>query len=302
MALILMRHRRAVEAVPCRCLPLVAVSAGVWMWEVTPLARQGGCTAIPSPHERFTYPSWNGRRVPAPTAPSHYDRSSSSQTLLGRVHVPFTVLSQANPHPCRVPPENMNTRAPPRLHPREQGASSAVSSYAFRPRANSCTTRAKVIKVAPPFPFLALSLTPRVVLTTSPLVPSIYKGLLPTVLKVSTAQATRFGVYQVLKSASWYGKDSTAKSAAAGAAAGAASVFAFQVRLRFPLVRGGCKAGSLGAGGGKEGYLPYTMTICFFLSNSNSSSSSDASPTVRCSTRYMWKGCGGVNTLVVRLL
>ena len=48
-------------------------------------------------------------------------------------------------------------------------------------------------------------------------------------LKVSTAQATRFGVFQVLKSSSWYGEDSTAKSALAGAAAGAASVFAFQV-------------------------------------------------------------------------
>lgn len=58
---------------------------------------------------------------------------------------------------------------------------------------------------------------------------SIYKGWLPTVLKVSTAQATRFGVFQVLKSSSWYGEDSTAKSALAGATAGAASVFAFQV-------------------------------------------------------------------------
>lgn len=59
---------------------------------------------------------------------------------------------------------------------------------------------------------------------------SIYKGWLPTVLKVSSAQATRFGVFQVLKSSPWYGKDSTAKSAAAGAAAGATSVFLFQVR------------------------------------------------------------------------
>lgn len=59
---------------------------------------------------------------------------------------------------------------------------------------------------------------------------SIYKGWLPTVLKVSSAQATRFGVFQVLKSSSFYGKDSTAKSAAAGAAAGATSVFLFQVR------------------------------------------------------------------------
>ncbi|CAM9113322.1 unnamed protein product, partial [Ectocarpus sp. 6 AP-2014] len=56
----------------------------------------------------------------------------------------------------------------------------------------------------------------------------IYKGWLPTVLKVSTAQATRFGVFQVLKSSPYYGKDSTVKSAAAGAAAGAVSVFAFQ--------------------------------------------------------------------------
>ncbi|CAN0400365.1 unnamed protein product, partial [Ectocarpus sp. 8 AP-2014] len=57
---------------------------------------------------------------------------------------------------------------------------------------------------------------------------SIYKGWLPTVLKVSTAQATRFGVFQVLKSSPYYGKDSPVKSAAAGAAAGAVSVFAFQ--------------------------------------------------------------------------
>eukprot|EP00903_Cladosiphon_okamuranus_P021481 g19747.t1 len=56
----------------------------------------------------------------------------------------------------------------------------------------------------------------------------IYKGLTPTIMKVSTAQATRFGVYNVLKSSSWYGKDSPAKSAAAGAFAGACSVFAFQ--------------------------------------------------------------------------
>ncbi|CAM9273224.1 unnamed protein product [Discosporangium mesarthrocarpum] len=56
----------------------------------------------------------------------------------------------------------------------------------------------------------------------------IYKGWLPTVLKVSTAQATRFGVFQVLKSHPMYGKDNPVKSAAAGALAGATSVVLFQ--------------------------------------------------------------------------
>lgn len=62
---------------------------------------------------------------------------------------------------------------------------------------------------------------------------SIYKGWLPTVLKVSTAQATRFGVFQVLKSSSYYGKDTPVKAAGAGAFAGATSVLLFQVRLAF---------------------------------------------------------------------
>lgn len=69
-------------------------------------------------------------------------------------------------------------------------------------------------------------------LALGPGILSIYKGWLPTVLKVSTAQATRFGVFQVLKSSPYYGKDSPMKSAAAGAAAGATSVLLFQVRSR----------------------------------------------------------------------
>lgn len=60
-------------------------------------------------------------------------------------------------------------------------------------------------------------------------VPRIYKGWLPTVLKVSTAQATRFGVFQVLKSSPYYGKDTPLKAAGAGAFAGATSVLLFQV-------------------------------------------------------------------------
>lgn len=60
---------------------------------------------------------------------------------------------------------------------------------------------------------------------------SIYKGWLPTVLKVSTAQATRFGVFQVVKSSPYYGKDTPGKAAAAGAFSGATSVILFQVCL-----------------------------------------------------------------------
>lgn len=61
------------------------------------------------------------------------------------------------------------------------------------------------------------------------LVLRIYKGWLPTVLKVSTAQATRFGVFQVVKSSPSYGQDTPIKAAAAGAFAGATSVLLFQV-------------------------------------------------------------------------
>lgn len=64
---------------------------------------------------------------------------------------------------------------------------------------------------------------------------SIYKGWLPTVLKVSTAQATRFGVFQVLKSSPYYGKDNPIKSALAGATAGATSVVLFQVHFQMGL-------------------------------------------------------------------
>lgn len=79
-------------------------------------------------------------------------------------------------------------------------------------------------------------------------------------LKVSTAQATRFGVFQVLKSSSFYGKDSTAKSAAAGAAAGAASVFAFQVlRLMYVVFSVGfCGLGWVGLAR-RACVVPYLM-------------------------------------------
>ena len=53
----------------------------------------------------------------------------------------------------------------------------------------------------------------------------IYHGLLPTVLKVSTAQATRFGVFQYIPSVH---RDTPLKAAGCGAFAGGVSVVAFQ--------------------------------------------------------------------------
>lgn len=54
----------------------------------------------------------------------------------------------------------------------------------------------------------------------------VYKGLVPTILKVSTAQATRFGIFSVIKD--YVTLDSPVKSAVAGATAGGISVLAFQ--------------------------------------------------------------------------
>ena len=54
----------------------------------------------------------------------------------------------------------------------------------------------------------------------------VYKGLLPTIFKVSTAQATRFGVFQVI--GDYVKLDSPLKSAGAGAFAGGISVLLFQ--------------------------------------------------------------------------
>lgn len=54
----------------------------------------------------------------------------------------------------------------------------------------------------------------------------VYKGLVPTILKVSTAQATRFGVFNVIKDFTTL--DSPLKNAGAGAFAGAVSVLLFQ--------------------------------------------------------------------------
>ena len=56
----------------------------------------------------------------------------------------------------------------------------------------------------------------------------IYKGLAPTVAKVATAQATRFGVFSMIKEV--VPLDNPLKSAAAGAFAGGFSVLLFQVR------------------------------------------------------------------------
>jgi len=54
----------------------------------------------------------------------------------------------------------------------------------------------------------------------------VYKGLFPTILKVSTAQATRFGVFQVI--GDYMKLDHPLKSAGAGAFAGGVSVLLFQ--------------------------------------------------------------------------
>jgi len=58
----------------------------------------------------------------------------------------------------------------------------------------------------------------------------IYRGLAPTIAKVATAQATRFGVFQVI--GTQVKLDNPFKSAAAGAFAGGVSVVLFQVRRR----------------------------------------------------------------------
>lgn len=54
----------------------------------------------------------------------------------------------------------------------------------------------------------------------------IYRGLAPTIAKVSTAQATRFGVFAVIKDN--FVLDSPLKNAGAGAFAGGFSVILFQ--------------------------------------------------------------------------
>lgn len=56
---------------------------------------------------------------------------------------------------------------------------------------------------------------------------SVYKGVLPTILKVSTAQATRFGVFTAIKD--YANLDTPLKNAGAGAFAGGVSVLLFQV-------------------------------------------------------------------------
>uniref|UniRef100_A0A7S1B996 Uncharacterized protein n=1 Tax=Corethron hystrix TaxID=216773 RepID=A0A7S1B996_9STRA len=53
----------------------------------------------------------------------------------------------------------------------------------------------------------------------------LYKGLFPTIIKVSTAQATRFGVFQVIPPTM---RDTPIKAAGAGAFAGGVSVLLFQ--------------------------------------------------------------------------
>jgi solute carrier family 25 (mitochondrial citrate transporter), member 1 len=53
----------------------------------------------------------------------------------------------------------------------------------------------------------------------------IYKGVVPTVIKVSTAQATRFGVFSVIPSEH---RNTPLKAAASGAFAGGVSVLLFQ--------------------------------------------------------------------------
>lgn len=53
----------------------------------------------------------------------------------------------------------------------------------------------------------------------------IYKGVVPTIIKVSTAQATRFGVFQLIPSEN---RNTPLKAAASGAFAGGVSVLLFQ--------------------------------------------------------------------------
>lgn len=53
----------------------------------------------------------------------------------------------------------------------------------------------------------------------------IYKGLFPTIIKVSTAQATRFGVFQVIPAEQ---RNTPLKAACSGAFAGGVSVLLFQ--------------------------------------------------------------------------
>jgi len=53
----------------------------------------------------------------------------------------------------------------------------------------------------------------------------VYRGVVPTVIKVSTAQATRFGVFQCIPPEQ---RDSPIKAAASGAFAGGVSVLLFQ--------------------------------------------------------------------------
>jgi len=56
-------------------------------------------------------------------------------------------------------------------------------------------------------------------------VSGIYKGLFPTIIKVSTAQATRFGVFQYIPADK---RDTPVKAAMSGAFAGGVSVILFQ--------------------------------------------------------------------------
>lgn len=53
----------------------------------------------------------------------------------------------------------------------------------------------------------------------------LYKGLFPTIIKVSTAQSTRFGVFQVIPAEN---RNTPAKAALSGAFAGGVSVLLFQ--------------------------------------------------------------------------
>lgn len=53
----------------------------------------------------------------------------------------------------------------------------------------------------------------------------LYKGLFPTIIKVSTAQATRFGIFHYIPSEN---RNTPAKAAASGAFAGGVSVLLFQ--------------------------------------------------------------------------
>ncbi len=54
----------------------------------------------------------------------------------------------------------------------------------------------------------------------------VYKGLVPTIAKVSTAQATRFGIFSIIKEKVTL--DTPLKTAGAGAMAGGISVLLFQ--------------------------------------------------------------------------